>query len=312
MSTRPPQPRGSATLWVVACLAMVAAGFWEWQAGGVRPWRGEVTIAGRSVPYQLPGSAIAEQPLRVTVGAAPEVVGTVRWRHVLEGEDFQGLTMLRDGDVLVSLLPPQPAGGRIEYQLVLVGPFGLARIPSDEPVAVRFRGQASALVVLPYVAVALLSLLVGVRAGLAALFARPEARLLTWVTAGGVTLGGLILGPVVQRSTFGAFWSGWPFGPDPIDNRTLVVWVAWMVAAATMAPARGATDRFARTVVMAATVALVAVALLPQSLHPSRVDPDDDATASLTSRHPEEPVGALSMTGTAYSTEGSLGRPSSS
>jgi hypothetical protein len=292
MPTRTRKPPGAAAFWVVAFLVMVAAGAWEWHAGAVRPRRGEVMIAGQSVPYQLPGAAIAGEPLRVTVGAGPEVAGTMRWRHDRAGKEFQGLTMLRDGDVLVSLLPAQPAGGRIEYQLVLVGPFGLARIPSDEPIAIRSRGRASALVVLPYIAVALVSLLVGVRAGLAALFARPEVRVLTWVTAGCVTLGGLILGPVVQRSTLGAFWSGFPFGPDPIDNGTLVVWLAWVVAAATMASARGATDRFARAVVMTATVALVALALLPRSLHLSRVDAADDAGA--------------------YSTEGSLGRPSSS
>jgi len=278
---------------VVASLAMVAAGVWEWHAGALRPQRGVVVIAGQSVPYQLPGSAIAGEPLRVTVGAAPEVTGTVRWRHTQANEPFQGLTMLRDGNVLVSLLPALPAGGRIEYQLVLVGPFGLARIPPDEPVAVRARGPAAALVTLPYLAVALLSVLVGVRAGLAALFARPEARLLTWATAGCVTVGGMILGPLVQRSTLGAFWGGWPFGPDAVDNGALVVWLAWAVAAATMVSARGATDRFARAVVMTATVALVALALLPRSLHLSRIeDPVHDATA--------------------YSTEGSLGRPSSS
>ena len=103
----------------------------------------------------------------------------------------------------------------------------------------------------------------------------------------------MILGPLVQRLAFGTFWSGWPLGADHADNGALVVWLAWVVAAATMAPARAATDRFARTVVIAATVALVAVALLPGGLHLSRLDdPGQDATA--------------------YSTEGSVGRPSSS
>ena len=41
-------------------------------------------------------------------------------------------------------------------------------------------------------------------------------------------VGGLILGPIVQKTGLGAYWTGWPFGPDLTDNKTLVAWLFWL------------------------------------------------------------------------------------
>ena len=43
-------------------------------------------------------------------------------------------------------------------------------------------------------------------------------------------VGGLILGPMVQKYAFDAYWTGWPFGEDLTDNKTLVAFIVWVVA----------------------------------------------------------------------------------
>jgi hypothetical protein len=43
-------------------------------------------------------------------------------------------------------------------------------------------------------------------------------------------VGGLILGPPVQLEAFGALWTGWPFGADLTDNKTLIAVLAWVPA----------------------------------------------------------------------------------
>jgi hypothetical protein len=45
-----------------------------------------------------------------------------------------------------------------------------------------------------------------------------------------LTMGGMILGPFVQKYAFGAFWTGVPFGWDLTDNKTLISFVAWIGA----------------------------------------------------------------------------------
>ena len=40
----------------------------------------------------------------------------------------------------------------------------------------------------------------------------------------------MILGPIVQKYAFGEFWAGIPYGWDLTDNKTLIAFVAWIVA----------------------------------------------------------------------------------
>jgi hypothetical protein len=256
----------SRVLWTLALAVAVGAATWQWHTAPAHPREGELEIAGVTVPYRLPRDGAAGQPLRVTVAAPPEVTGTLRWRRYPAEQAFEGVSMLRDGAVLVGVLPSQPPGGRLEYSLVLAGPFGLARIPASEPVVMRFEGAVPRWARFPYLLILLASLLLAVRAGLAGLLGRPEVRRLAWIAFVGFTAGGLILGGVVRKHALGAWWAGWPFGHDPAGHAVLLMAVAWAVAAAALGGRRRRVDRFGRTVVVLAAVITVVAALAPHSL----------------------------------------------
>ena len=115
-------------------------------------------------------------------------------------------------------------------------------------------------------------MMIGVRAALAAALGRPEARRYAWVAVVLIGLGGLVLGPIVQKYAFGAYWTGWPFGEDLTDNKTLVMWLAWVVAVAVLARRREPGDRVARWTVVAASLVTIAVYLVPHSLRGSQLD----------------------------------------
>jgi len=88
----------------------------------------------------------------------------------------------------------------------------------------------------------------------------------------GIALGGLVLGPIVQKYAFGAFWTGWPFGGDLTDNKTLGMWLAWVVAIAVWSRRKDPSDRIARWTTVAAALVMVAVYLVPHSLRGSQLD----------------------------------------
>ena len=67
--------------------------------------------------------------------------------------------------------------------------------------------------------------------------------------------GGFILGPLVQKFAFGEYWTGWPFGGDWTDNKTLAALVAWLVA---WAICRW-RPRFQRPAVLLAAIVMFAV-----------------------------------------------------
>lgn len=266
-----PRDRGlhpsPALLWAAAVIVTLAATGWQRLTGPARPHSGETLIEGRSVPWTLRASGVSGEPLRVEIEAPPAVLtGTLRWRHFPSREAFDGMSMLRQDDRLVALLPNQPPGGKVEYYLVLAGRFGLLRIPEDEPVVLRFKGRVPIVVLVPHVVLLLLTLVLALRTGLGAVFARPDTLRLSWVTLGGLTLGGIILGSIVQKLAFDALWTGWPLGDDLTNDTTLVAWLFWIVAVLALRGARSAADRFARTTTVAATVVTLAVFVLPPSL----------------------------------------------
>jgi hypothetical protein len=80
-------------------------------------------------------------------------------------------------------------------------------------------------------------------------------------------VGGLALGPVVQKYAFDAYWTGWPFGQDLTDNKTAAAFLAWL-AAWRYAPR---SEHPVRWVVGAALITL-AVFLIPHSVLGSQLD----------------------------------------
>ena len=80
-------------------------------------------------------------------------------------------------------------------------------------------------------------------------------------------LGGFVLGPLMQKFAFGVAWSGFPFGTDLTDNKTLIAFLAWIVALVA-----GRRGRPARPFVIAASLVTLLVFLIPHSLLGSEYD----------------------------------------
>jgi hypothetical protein len=73
------------------------------------------------------------------------------------------------------------------------------------------------------------ALLLAVRAGIGLIF-REDIRKLVIMAFWFLLVGGMILGPIVQKFAFDEFWTGIPFGYDLTDNKTLIAFVFWGLA----------------------------------------------------------------------------------
>ena len=257
---------GSVALWIAALLIVLAVVAWQWWVDTTHPKQGDVVVSGQTVTYRFLRSGPSGEPLRVTIAAPEELSGNLRWRPHPGEEAFESLTMLRDGEQLVGFLPSRPPGDRLEYSLVLAGPSGLTWIPADGTIVVQFQGPVPRFVLVPHIAILLLTILVGVRAALGAVWALPDAGRLSMLTLAGMTVGGMILGPIVHKLALGAFWTGWPFGSNWGANSTVVMWLVWVVAVLAARAAQDVTDRFARTTVVGAALVTIVVSLVPRGL----------------------------------------------
>jgi hypothetical protein len=90
---------------------------------------------------------------------------------------------------------------------------------------------------------------------------------LTYWTLGFLLIGGFVLGPAVQLYAFDAWWTGFPFGTDLTDNKTLIALIVWLTAffmyKRTTRP---------RVWAFAAAVVMMIIFLIPHSLLGSELD----------------------------------------
>jgi hypothetical protein len=76
----------------------------------------------------------------------------------------------------------------------------------------------------------------------------------------------MLLGPVVQKYAFGAFWTGIPFGWDLTDNKTLFAFIAWIVALAAN------TKKFRPAYIIAAALITLIIFSIPHSMFGSELN----------------------------------------
>jgi hypothetical protein len=67
-------------------------------------------------------------------------------------------------------------------------------------------------------------------AGLLAITNHKNYKLWALVALVVLGVGGLILGPIVQKYAFDVWWSGVPLGWDLTDNKLLIGFIGWLVA----------------------------------------------------------------------------------
>jgi hypothetical protein len=175
--------------------------------------------------------------------------------------------MARKGDTLSARLPHQPPAGKLEYSVRLAGGGEQSDLPPSGFVVIRFKGDVPTWLLIIHIVAMFLGMLISTRTGLA-FFEKdpPLSRRISW-TIVLLFVGGFILGPLVQKYAFDAYWTGWPSGSDLTDNKTAVALLAWVVVAL-MVRRSAQPKRWA----LGAAVILLVVYMIPHSLLGSQLD----------------------------------------
>jgi hypothetical protein len=261
----------SLALWMVAFTVTVLLAVFQRMTGPSYPIRGtEALPNGVTIDYRLPRSNEGRDELQIAIPAPPTASrATLEWRRYPTDEVFRRQPMTATSDQeFETRIPSQPAAGKIEYRILLESAGGAISIPAREAVVARYRASVPAYVLIPHILAMFLGMLVSTRALFEVLRpGAPRARGLVLGSMALLVIGGLMLGPVVQRFAFGAYWTGWPFGHDLTDNKTLIAFLAWLPA--TLLAWRRATTRLA---VALGWVVMMGVFLIPHSARGSQLD----------------------------------------
>ncbi len=263
--------------WMLAVIVTLGLAAFQRMTGPTHPLRGSVDLGPRTIGYRLlrshggPGGL----PVSVEIPGDVRVEGTLLWKRYPSNEAWSPLPMERIGDRLYGEIPHQPPAGKVEYRVVLEGEDGRVELP---PVVARFKGGVPAGVLVPHILSMFLSMLFATAAFLTALTTETEHReagVLVLVSMALLVVGGLVLGPMVQKHAFGAYWTGWPYGTDLTDNKTAIAFLAWLPA--TLATLRGKPLRWK---VILGWIVMMGVFLIPHSLRGSQIDWSEGAGAS--------------------------------
>ncbi len=259
-------------LWILAVVITLASVVYQRTTGPSYPVRTKTQLpTGEHVKakFLTTHETVADAPVRVVVDNH-EYSGRVEWRRVNSRDDWNTIPLNRSGDTLWTVVPRQPAAGKVTYHVFLTSATGRDIKLTDEPVVMRFKGAVPMVVLAPHVLFMFVAMLLATRTGLQAL-ARPEdVKRLAVLTAVLLFAGGLILGPIVQKYAFGAYWTGWPFGHDLTDNKTALAMLMWLIAIW-----RNSKTKNGRWWYVSATLVHLLVYLIPHSVLGSELDYTD-------------------------------------
>jgi len=254
-------------IWIFAILLTISAAFYQRLTGPTHPQRIAATLSGQTYNFKLLRSfdGSGDCPIEITV-PDPEVSGTLEYRIYLQKADFAQLPMKRDGQLLFASLPHQGMAGKLEYRIILKKGNEQVELNSGIPTVIRFKGYVPSFILIPHILIMLLAMLFSNVAGIFALFKIPSVKMMK-ITLGTIFIGGLIMGPLVQKYAFNELWAGVPYGWDLTDNKTLIAFVAWVIALLFN------WKKESRYWVVAAAVVTLGIFSIPHSLFGSQLDP---------------------------------------
>ncbi len=219
----------SISFWVFSVLFMLMLAVYQRMTGPTHPVRGSIELEGESYRYRLLRSHDTgiDAPFEMQVPEGAHAI--FRFKRFKSFDEWTALEVYPENGVLRIAVPNQPPAGKVEYQIALV--YNGKHYPlTDEAVIIRFKGSVPGFVLIPHIIFMFLAMVFSVRTGLEAIFNRQRIFELTSWTLGLLFVGGLVFGPIVQKYAFDAYWTGWPWGTDLTDNKTIIAFIFWLIA----------------------------------------------------------------------------------
>jgi len=258
--------RKKILFWTLAVLLTLSAAVYQRMTGPTYPKRVKVNIENVEIKGKLLRSSNTGENAPVVLSNTPESVSaTLYYKRYPSADEFSPQPFERRGSNLEAFLPSQLAAGKLQYYLQIENNGSSVELFKERPITIRFKGPVPNIMLIPHIIFIFFAMLFSSLAGIYAFGNQDGYKLYGWITLGLLTLGGFIFGPMVQYYAFGEAWTGFPFGFDLTDNKTLIAGVFWIGALLL----NYRKDR--PTYIVLAALALLVVFSIPHSLFGSEL-----------------------------------------
>lgn len=229
--------------WIFAVFFTMAMATYQKRTGPTYPISGKTTLNGKEIKYKLIRTAENDKDAEIALNVPDtNINGTITYKRYKSNDSLTTVSLSRRNDTLFFMMPVQPAAGKMMYEITLSSDKEqvVLKAKNDEFAVMRFKGPVPLYILIPHILAMFLGLLFSTRTAIEALIDGVRTYKLALWTLLFLVIGGMILGPIVQKYAFGAFWTGWPLAGDGTfnlfrlgdmtDNKTLVMVLAWVVA----------------------------------------------------------------------------------
>ena len=225
--------------WLLAIVITLVLSVYQRMTGPTYPQKVTVELNGKPYKLKLPRSGVQQDEVITIKGVDSRAKAQLHYRRYPTSEKYTTVDFTYHEGDLQAVLPVQPVGGKLQYYITA----GWKDYPADEPLVIRFRNDVFLLVI-----------------------TGKTYKKWLWITVATLFVGGFILGPMVQHVAFGPWWAGFPYGTDLTDNKTLIAFVAFLAAVATL------KWKYNKWVVALAVLLMIIVFSIPHSAYGSEYD----------------------------------------
>lgn len=255
-------------IWSITIIVTLGSLSYQRVTGPTYPVRGKLEMNGVEITYKLLRSHDTTGDAQINISVPDTSIrGEYVWRRFKSHDQWTTVPLERDGHNLIARIPKQPAAGKVMYRIGLSpGKGGLVYL-TEKPVIIRFKGHVPLFILIPHIIFIFTAMLLATRAGLEAYLRRQKIFNYALATTIFLFIGGLILGPIVQKFAFNAYWTGWPFGSDLTDNKLAISFMFWLIALW-----QNWGQREKRIWVIVAALVQLLIFLIPHSMLGSEID----------------------------------------
>ena len=247
--------------WLFAIVITLILSIYQRVTGPTHPKRVSVELDGGSYKLKLPRSGVQHDEMLTLKGIPSEAKAQLHYRRYPTSNEYTTVDFLWKDNEWQAALPVQPVGGKLQYYITVEG----KDYPDDEPLLIRFRNDVPASILIPHILFMFAAMLFAVYTFLLVITRKDYGKWLK-ITVGTLFVGGFILGPLVQHVAFGPWWTGIPFGTDLTDNKTLLSFLFFVAAVATL------KWKYNKWVVCLAVLFMVIIFSIPHSTYGSEYD----------------------------------------
>lgn len=254
-------------IWIFAILFTVVIAGYQRRTGPTYPMKVKKEIGQTVIRTDLIRTYDGQDDAKVILQIPDtSIKGKIQFRKFKSYDNWTSAPMIRKGDSLIACLPHQAIAGKVMYHISLIKGSEEVLL-NDDAAVLRYKGHVPMYILLPHILIIFLAMLFSTITGLEAITKGKNTLLYTWITLITLFIGGLILGPIVQKFSFDVFWAGWPFGHDLTDNKSIVAFIFWVIAL--IVQYRNRENKFWTIL---ASIILLIVFLIPHSMLGSEID----------------------------------------